>query len=59
MLLLTFNFPTCQKNPEDRGIWQAAVIGVANSRIRLSDFNFQLSAPMNNAAVILGAQISL
>ena len=53
MLLLTFNFPTCQKNPEDRGIWQAAVNGVANTRIRLSDFNFQLSAPMNNAAVTL------
>ena len=25
----------------------------------VSDFNFQLSAPMNNAAVTLGVQISL
>ena len=28
----------CLENPMDRGAWQAAVYGVAKSRIRLSDF---------------------
>ena len=30
----------CLENPMDGGAWQAAVHGVANSRIRLSDFTF-------------------
>ena len=28
----------CLENPMDRGVWQAAVYGVAKSRTRLSDF---------------------
>ena len=31
---------SCLENPMDRGAWQAAVHGVANSRISLSDFTF-------------------
>ena len=31
---------SCLENPMDRGAWQAAVHGVANSRRRLSDFPF-------------------
>ena len=31
---------SCLENPMDRGAWQAAVLGVAESRIRLSDFTF-------------------
>ena len=33
---------SCLENPLDRGAWQAAVHGVAKSRIRLSDFTFTL-----------------
>ena len=31
---------SCLENPMDRGVWQAAVQGVAKSRTRLSDFTF-------------------
>ena len=31
---------SCLENPMDRGTWQAAVHGVAKSRIRRSDFTF-------------------
>ena len=31
---------SCLENPMDRGAWEAAVHGVANSRARLSDFTF-------------------
>jgi len=31
---------SCLENPTDGGAWEAAVHGVATSRIRLSDFNF-------------------
>ena len=31
---------SCLENPMDRGAWQAAVHGVAKSRIRLNDFTF-------------------
>ena len=31
---------SCLGNPMDRGAWSAAVHGVVNSRIRLSDFTF-------------------
>ena len=31
---------SCLENPMDRGAWEAAVQGVANSRTRLSEFTF-------------------
>ena len=31
---------SCLENPMDGGTWQAAVLGVAKSRTRLSDFTF-------------------
>ena len=31
---------SCLENPKDRGAWWAAVLGVANSWTRLSDFTF-------------------
>ena len=31
---------SCLENPMDRGAWQAAVHGVAQSRTQLSDFTF-------------------
>ena len=31
---------TCLENPMDGGAWWAAVLGVAKSRTRLSDFSF-------------------
>ena len=31
---------SCLENPMDRGAWQAAVHGVAESRTQLSDFTF-------------------
>ena len=31
---------SCLENPMDRGVWWAAVHGVARSRTRLSDFTF-------------------
>ena len=43
----------------DGGVWQATVNVVTKSQTRLSHFNFQLSAPMNNAVMTLGVQISL
>ena len=33
---------SCLENPMDRGVWWAAVHGVARSRTRLSDFTFTL-----------------
>ena len=35
---------SCLENPIDGGAWWAAVKGVANSRIQLSDFNFHFHA---------------
>ena len=32
---------SCLENPMNRGVWQAMVHGVANSRTQLSDFHFQ------------------
>ena len=31
---------SCLENPMDRGVWKAAVHGVAEGRTRLSDFTF-------------------
>ena len=31
---------SCLENPTDRGVWNAAVHGVAEGRTRLSDFTF-------------------
>ena len=36
---------SCLENPLDRGAWQAAVHGVAESRTRLSDFAFTFHFP--------------
>ena len=33
---------SCLENPTDRGVWQAAVHGVAESQTQLSDFHFSL-----------------
>ena len=35
-----YNKYSCLENPMDRGVWWAAVHGVAKSRTRLSDFTF-------------------
>ena len=37
---------SCLENPMDGGAWWAAVHGVANSRMRLSDFTFNTNIPM-------------
>ena len=39
---------SCLENPMDRGVWWAAVHGVAKSRARLSDFTFTFPFPLQN-----------
>ena len=38
---------SCLENPTDGGAWEAAVHGVATSRIRLSDFTFTFHFPLS------------